>query len=183
VRARSTLLSVVLIFALLGTPSASAWAQERGLTDARDAYLFDRIGLMTALTAWAAINVVGGAVIFAAAQRNVSSDPARREFQRAFGAMALAYGLVNGALAIATLATLSKTKQELSSVANVMEQRRQSGNVFAVNVGLDMLSVGVGAVIRAASTSPTAQGSGASVVAQGIFLVGFDALGTVVYRY
>lgn len=174
---------MLLILALVGGTSSRAWADDGGLTRARDAYRRDQVGLMAGLTAWAALNVLGGAVLLATDPLSRASDPTHPQARRAFGAMALAYGLVNGALAIAALARLPKDTARLVSVADVAEERRQLSNVFAINVGLDMLSVGVGAAVWAGTTSPTARGSGASVVAQGLFLVGFDALGTVVYHY
>jgi hypothetical protein len=183
VRARSTLLPVLLILALIGSTSARARADDRRFEDARAAYRRDQVALMAGLTTWAALNVVGGAVLLAVDPLRRSPDPARPQARRAFGALALAYGLVNGALAVAALARLPKDAARLVSVADVAEERRQLSNVFAINVGLDMLSVGVGAAVWAATTSPTARGAGASVVAQGIFLVGFDTLATVVYHY
>jgi hypothetical protein len=138
---------------------------------------------MIGLTTWAAINIAGGGVLLATDPWSGPPDPARRSFQRAFGAMAIAAGLFNGALAVGTLAGIPSTRSSLSTLPMVEAQRRRSADVFVANVGVDIVSTVVGASLWALGPTATARGTGAGFAIQSGFLVGFDTLGSVVYRY
>jgi hypothetical protein len=182
-QARPLLLSAIMTFALFSTASRAARAEDRHLAKERESFIDERRALMIGLSAWSAVNIIGGAVLIATDPLSRSRSPSRRDFRRSFGAMALAYGVINGALALGTLLTIPRQRDSLGSVELVDFQRKQSSTVFAANVGLDVLYVTVGASLWAWGPTSTARGTGAGFVAQGSFLVGFDAAGALLYRY
>ena len=180
---RSPILPLLVLVAALGAFPASASAADLRLAPAGDRYVRKQVGLMVALSAWSALNIAGGTALLVTDPLSRSADPGRARFRRSFGAMALGYGVVNAVLAALTFANLPRKRGSLTTASGVETQRRESTEVFAINAGLDMLSIGIGATVWATSRSPTARGTTAGVVSQGVFLLGFDTTAAMVYRY
>lgn len=134
---------------------------------------------MTTLGVWSALNVGLGATLVL---RPGGADPATRSARRSFGALGLAYGLINGVLAVASLAATPALRRDLAASGDVAGQRRRSAGVFTANAGLDMFYVSVGAALATQGTGPVARGAGAGFLVQGTFLLGFDAMGAATYK-
>jgi hypothetical protein len=182
-RPRSAL-SPLLALALLCT-AATARAQARSEAD-RDELLRERAVAVAALGAWALANVAAGSYLLLAdpaAAKGHTPDPEARAFRRSFGALGLAYGIVNGAIAAGALASLLRERETLTAPGLVQFRRRQSADIVALNVGLEMLNVGVGAALWVHGPSGLARGAGAAFVVQNSFLVGYDGLCAIVYRH
>jgi hypothetical protein len=180
---RSTLLPSLLTFAFLSAATPAALAEDPSLVAEREAFLRDRRGLMLALGVWGLLNAAGGTVLIAIDPLSNSPDPSRRAFRKSFGAMAATYGVINTALAVAALAGTPSLRRGLNTPELVQEHRHRSFTVFAANAGLDVLYITVGASLWTWGHSATARGTGAGFLSQGAFLVGFDTLGALVYRY
>jgi len=142
------------------------------------------------LLGWGAANLVGGALVAGlAARRN-------DDFWLGFGATSAGWGLVNGLLSLALLdlgggQRAAAQAGRLGSGSNALDDptavaRRlsydelRSGQVFALNLGLDVFYVATGvllALLGDARNELGLEGAGASLVAQGAFLFVFDVFG------
>jgi hypothetical protein len=179
-------LPALLAITILGASTASAAtarADEPSIEAKREAFLDERRGIMIGVGAWSAASLAGGAILLATDPLSPSKDPKRRAFRQSFAAMALTYGLINGALAIGTLAAIPHERETLTSASMIDFRRRQSAYVFAINVGLDMIYTAVGAWLWKTGPTATARGTGAGFVVQGGFLVVYDTVGSMIYQY
>lgn len=183
--ARGRIPALVTCVALMAG-AAPAHAEPPGLTltRERDDFLGTRRDLMLGLGAWSLLSIAAGTLLVATDpfSRSPDPDPRRRAFRQSFGAMTLTFGVINGALAAGTLAGLSSQRRTLDTLELVRHQRRQSGDVFTANVGLDMIYITVGAALWSWGPSATARGTGAGFATQGGFVLGFDTLASVVHR-
>jgi hypothetical protein len=139
--------------------------------DAKDRYLRDRTGLMTVLAAWGAGSIATGAAMWAA-----SDAPAVRYA----GIQNVAWGAIDGAIAALALAGTPSDRANVDPGHDWAGDRATLGKVFFVNALLDVAYVAVGALLVTLSSDPKVRGTGAGIVAQGAFLLTFDASGAVV---
>jgi carboxylesterase len=119
------------------------------------------------LLVWSAASLIGGIGLMLVGDA----------FWRAFGGMAVIWGLVDAA--IAWFGRRSALRQQANSLS-AAEQARQSSRLSRflwINTGLDVLYVAVGLVLAFAlgRQGPTWRGYGWGIVIQGIFLFFFDA--------
>lgn len=115
---------------------------------------------MKILLAWGVANTVGGLV--GQSQKSGNKD---------FWTMNAGWGAVNAAIAGASLLfDKEKTTQE-----EQQKEIRQFSKILAINAGLDVGYMATGIAMKNASR-PTTQQFGNSVVLQGLWLFGFDAI-------
>ena len=122
-----------LVAAALMVHAAPARAQVSSLDTERDSYMRDRAGLMVGLSVWSALNIGAGTYFLLTEPRGKLGDPRDRSFRRGFWSMALVYGLINGALAAGTLATLSRERGDHRfsppAVGRRIHRKRGAGNL------------------------------------------------------
>jgi hypothetical protein len=156
---------------------------ERRLLVEQDRVIARRTALMSVLTGWAGLNILGGGLLVAFDPLSRSTDPSRRSFRRAFGVMALTYGAVNLALGAGALASNRHHRETLASFPKLSAARERTATIFSANVGLDMVYVTTGSALWALGREGTARGVGAGFVTQGGFLLGLDVVGASLSRY
>jgi hypothetical protein len=161
-------LVLVLVLALALAPGA-AHGDEAGDT-ARDAYLRDQRNHMTVLGAYALGSVAAGIPM-------MTSD---RPEIRAAGLQNVAWGAVDGAIALIALVATNNLKGEQNTAAHWADERVTSRRVFAINAGLDVLYIATGALLLALGKTEALRGTGAGVLVQGGFLLAFDTAGVFV---
>jgi hypothetical protein len=105
---------------------------------------------------------------------------------RAAGFMTLGFGAVNLALAVpwvlraGRVADARADETDLGARLRLARAAHGSAAVFALNVGLDVAYVTAGAVAWAlAGGDERLRGGGVAVLAQGVFLLGFDVWGWI----
>lgn len=133
------------------------------------------------LMGWALANVAAGAVIAGVGR----DDP----FWLSNGLMSAGWGLVNGLLAIPLIDSGGNRRRQIEQgvfrdatepSAIALEgygAELKSGQVFALNLGLDVFYVATGVLLMLLGSEiddEAVRGAGASVIGQGIFLFGFD---------
>jgi hypothetical protein len=137
-------------------------------------------GLLLGLGAQVALTTTTAGVLFATDPLPGPRDAKRREFERGFAAMWLAYAAVNGAIVVSALAASPPNPESGAALA---AYRNRNATFYAVNHGLDMLYVSVGAVFWAEGPRPFVSGLGAGMATQGLFLLGFDGLASNLARH
>lgn len=153
--------SCLLLAAALALASP-ARAEERSTPHDDAAALADTTrGLMTVLAGWSLGSISAGAVMATSDDRAV----------RFAGVQNLAWGAIDGAIAGYALATLKREDDPSGA-------RRKLARLFLVNAALDVAYVTVGALL-ATQDDARLGGSGAAVVTQGAFLLGFDLAGAL----
>jgi carboxylesterase len=112
------------------------------------------------LRAWAVVNVLAGLALI------VGGEP----FGRGFGIQAVAWGLINGALAWAGHRNAQKRARPPEAEAKHLLR------LLWLNAGLDVIYILIGAavIIFFGRANAEASGHGWGVVVQGAFLLGFD---------
>lgn len=200
-RAGALGLALALLHALL-LPAAPACAQTRGLLpDVRepaadsvteDWRRFTQLRLVQrearrreglTLLVWGAANVVGGAVA-AGVKHDDQAWLSGSLTTLGFGAInaALAFGLldVSGRRRTAILTQPAHTRERLTALrGDERAAQLKSGQVFALNAGLDVFYLATGAFLLAMAQRSTRhadweRGVGAAFLMQGTFLLGFD---------
>jgi hypothetical protein len=157
-----------LALALSLTPRA-AEADEAG-DAARDAFIRDQRNHMTVLGAYALGSVAAGIPMMTSARAEV----------RAAGLQNLAWGAVDGVIALVALVATNNLKGQQNSAAYWADERGTSRRIFAINAGLDVLYVATGALLLALGKTEALRGTGAAVLVQGGFLLSFDTAGVFV---
>jgi hypothetical protein len=175
-------LLVLAVLALSICAAGAARADDTSWQSEREEFIDRRRALMIGLTGWAVVSVVGGTALLVADPPGAPRDPASRSFRRGFGAMALLYGALNGALAAGTLATIPSFRRSLDGPTELYRQKRASADVFVANFGLDMFYLLVGSGLWTRGPSPLSRGVGAGIVTQSAPLFAFDLAGSELYR-
>jgi esterase/lipase len=125
-----------------------------------------QLRLTRRLLVWSAASVMGGALLI------LTGDP----FWRAFGGMALTWGLVDAA--IAWFGRRSALRQRAASLSAAGQARQASSlsRILWINTGLDVLyiALGLGLALSLGRYDPTWRGYGWGIVIQGGFLFFFD---------
>lgn len=153
----------------LSLPVGEAQADEAG-DAARDAFIRDQRNHMTVLGAYALGSVAAGVPM-------LTSD---RSEIRAAGLQNLAWGAVDGVIALVALGATNNLKDERNTAAHWADERSTSRRIFAINAGLDVLYVATGALLLALGKTEWLRGTGAGVLVQGGFLLAFDTAGAFV---
>jgi len=177
---RGRLLPLIAALICLAVPRPAAG--QDAWQDDREDFLERRKVLMIGLAGWAALSIGAGTALMIADPPGAPRTAAKRAERRGFAGIALAYGVINAALAASTLATLPSFRRSIDSPQELQAQRRRSADTFVANVGLDMIYVLVGAGLATRGPSPVARGVGVGFVVQGAPLVAFDILGSELYR-
>jgi hypothetical protein len=155
----------------LGLALAPGRAQADEAGDAaRDAYIRDQRNHMTVLGAYALGSVAAGIPMLTASRPEI----------RAAGLQNLAWGAVDGVIALVALVATNNQRGEQSTAAHWAEERDTSRRIFAINAGLDVLYVATGALLLALGKTEALRGTGAGVLVQGGFLLAFDTAGVFV---
>jgi hypothetical protein len=130
------------------------------------------IRLSRRLLAWGGASVAGGAVLAAV---GVATDD---RFLRAFGSQTIGWGAIDAALALGGRA---RARRRLAGPpADADATAREAARIqrlLAVNAGLDVLYMagGLAVVVGRGRRDEAARGHGLAAVAQGAFLLAFDA--------
>jgi hypothetical protein len=106
-----------------------------------------------------------------------------RVFRQAMGSIFLAYAAINAGLAIGSLAGIEHQRETLRTPTAMSGTRRVSSEVFAVNALMDVVYVTTGGLLWQNASGGLARGTGAGMVIQAGFLVGFDTLGAHLYAH
>jgi hypothetical protein len=123
------------------------------------------------LLAWGALSMTGGAAL-AFVGRGTGS-----RFLRGFGTQTVGWGAIDGALALGGLARARRHRADPPVGDAAARDAARIRRILAVNAGLDVLYVAGGLAVLAGRgrTDVAARGHGLAAVAQGAFLLGFDA--------
>jgi len=135
----------------------------------RERYMDTRRIFLSSLLVWGGANVAAGIPISA-----VSRDA----FGQWFGVQTIAWGAVNSAIAIVGLATSGTVRGELDTLGAIDAERRRMRRFLWINAALDVVYVTVGALLYGLAEDRGARGNGAAILGQGLFLVGFDFVGS-----
>ena len=136
-------------------------------TEARDAFLRDQRNLMTVLGAYALGSISTGIPMMTSSRDEI----------RAAGVQNVAWGAVDGAIALYALVRVSGQSTAKESAAHWADERSTLRTLFAVNAGLDVLYMTAGALLLALGKTDAVRGTGGGVLAQGGFLFAFDTAG------
>lgn len=147
----------------VGPVSSSADEEER------ERYMDTRRVFLSSLLVWGGANVVAGASVTAAS---------RDAFGQWFGVQTLAWGTVNAAIGVVGLATSGSVRRELGTLEAITAERRRMQRFLWVNVALDVLYVMGGALLYGLAEDRGARGNGVAILGQGLFLAGFDLVGS-----
>jgi len=170
-----------LLAAALFTLASPARA-DVSVAAARDRFMVQRNAVVGALGAWTAIDLAGGALLFADPPwlpRVAPTRPARR----AFAAAIVSFAVVNAVFVASGIAGTGSLRASLVDQPAITRERLASGDFFAFNVGLDMLYLAAGALLATQPSSPTVRGFGLGVLVQGGALLGYDTTSSLVYRH
>lgn len=126
--------------------------------------------LSSRLMRWAGASVVAGAPLVLLGSA----------FWRGFGVQSAAWGLIDGAIALAggRGAATKTARPENHTPARRAEERTTLRRVLGINAGLDVAYV-LGGLVLARTRGreePFVRGTGWGIAAQGAFLFGFDLL-------
>ena len=135
----------------------------------RERYMDTRRVFLSSLLVWGGANVAAGIPIAA-----VSRDA----FGQWFGVQTIAWGAVNSAIAVVGLATSGSVRRDLDTLGAVEAERRRMQRFLWINAALDVVYVTAGALLYGLAEDRGARGNGAAILGQGLFLVGFDFLGS-----
>ena len=149
--------------AAASAPAPSTYVRER------ERYLDDRRGFLSSLLLWGGANVVMGLPLTAS-----SRDP----FVQWVGAQTVAWGAVNSAIAIVGLATTGSVRHDLGTLEAVAAERKSIQRFLWINVAFDFAYATAGALLYGLGDDPGLRGNGAAILGQGLFLVGFDLVGS-----
>lgn len=170
-RACSRLAKASVVAMLLVTvPERAARADDDpalAATQARDSFVRDQRNLMTVLGAFSLGSIATGIPMMTSSRGEI----------RAAGLQNVAWGAVDGAIALIALAHVSGQSTAQESAAHWADERSTLRTVFAINVGLDVLYLTAGALLLALGKTDALRGTGGAVLAQGGFLFAFDAAG------
>jgi hypothetical protein len=171
-RAR-TVIRVVAVAASLahGVARAQVVASDERSPSAdalKSRYLDRQEGLMTTLGAWSLGSIGTGAILWGAGRNAVV---------RSVGIQNVAWGAIDGAIALYSLHETHTLRDERRDLAGWQREQTKVARVFWINVGLDVLYVAVGAALAFAGKRDGLVGSGYGVMAQGGFLLTFDTAG------
>ena len=121
------------------------------------------------LAAWAIGSVVAGLLLLL-----VAADP----WWRGVGVEAVAWGLIDGAIAVAGIASARRGAARHGGDAEAdAREGRKLRRLLLVNAGLDVGYIVVGLAVAGpvANGDPFVAGNGWGIVLQGAFLLAFDA--------
>ena len=126
---------------------------------------------MTVLGGWAAGNIITGA--YYSGNTNGST--------KYFHQMNMYWGIINGALAGATLLRLPAAKKKEFNFAKTLKEQQGVEKIFLLNAGLDVAYITAGIAFKEASKNNPAKrdrrfGYGNSLLMQGGFLLVFDGV-------
>lgn len=100
-----------------------------------------------------------------------------RTFTRFMGYQNVAWGAIDGAIALYALWDQSrKLKADLESV-DWLQERNFFARILLINDGLDLLYISVGALLLTRSKDVRWRGTGAGILIQGTFLLFLDSIG------
>ena len=157
----------VFAFAVLAFPSLAY-----GDDHLRERTASDEQGLMTVLAGWSLGSVAAGIPMAAS-----SSDRVRYA-----GIQAIGWGAVDGTLAIIGLFGAARARTREQTDAAWWKERAALRRLFWINAALDVAYVVTGASLLAFGRTDAVRGTGAGVLVEGGFLLGFDSGGVVVMR-
>jgi hypothetical protein len=120
---------------------------------------------MAVLLGWGLVNVAAGAAIAA-------SSPGYRDF----GYMTAGWGLVNAGIAAFSLYSGPPFDPASVSIAEYLRDEQLFNRILAVNSGLNVAYIGVGASMARWGSSSRIRQFGSAIIIQGAFLMAFDAL-------
>ncbi|MFU8859002.1 MAG: DUF6992 family protein [Cyclonatronaceae bacterium] len=119
---------------------------------------------MAVLLGWGLVNVAAGAAISA-------SSPGYRDF----GYMTAGWGLVNAGIAAFSLYSGPPFDPASVTIAEYLRDEQLFNRILAVNSGLNVAYIGVGASMARWGSSSRIRQFGSAVIIQGAFLMAFDA--------
>lgn len=151
-------------------PTAARADEDLAGNAARDTYLRDQRNHMTVLGAFALGSVAAGIPMLTSNRAEI----------RAAGVQNLAWGAIDGVIALVATIGTNNLRGEQGSAAHWADERDTSRRIFAVNAGLDVLYVATGALLLALGKTETLRGTGAGILVQGGFLLAFDTAGVFV---
>lgn len=123
------------------------------------------------LLAWGAVSVAGGAALA------VVGRATGRRFLEGFGTQTVGWGAIDAAIALGGLARARRHRADPPVGDAVAREAARVRRILALNAGLDVVYVAGGLAVAATRgrTDAAARGHGLAAVAQGAFLLGFDA--------
>lgn len=124
------------------------------------------------LLAWGGASVAGGVAMAVVGGRTGN------RFLRAFGTQTIGWGAIDAALALGGRARARRHRASPpTDPARAAAEAARVRRILAVNAGLDILYIVGGLAVAAGRgrTDRAARGHGLAAVAQGTFLLGFDA--------
>jgi hypothetical protein len=123
------------------------------------------------LLAWGAVSAAGGLGL--AAVGGWRGD----RFLRAFGGQTIGWGAIDAGLALGGLARSRRLAGAVADDETAVREATRARRILAFNAGLDILYIAGGLAVAAGRgrTDAAARGHGLAAVAQGAFLLGFDA--------
>lgn len=166
-----------IVFALISCLAAfPVFAQFQTATFNKERLTINKKG-MYVLGSWAAVNVVWGAIGAATTTGT----------QKHFHTMNLGWGVINGGLAIFSIAGFKKEMAKTFTDGQTIHQQQGVEKLFLLNAGLDMAYMGTGAWIWERSKTATKraealEGYGQSLLMQGGFLFLFDGIMVLVHQ-
>jgi len=166
---RILLATAIAVLSLASVPSV-AHAEDLPATEARDAFVRDQRNHMTVLGAFALGSIAAGVPMLTSSHAEI----------RAAGVQSVAWGAIDGAIALVALVATNNLANDEASAAHWADERATSRRIFAINAGLDILYVTAGALLLALGKTDTLRGTGAGILAQGGFLLAFDTAGIFV---
>jgi hypothetical protein len=166
---RALLASAAFAISLASVPSV-ARADDLAATEERDAFVRDQRNQMTVLGAFALGSVATGVPMLTSSHAEI----------RAAGAQNIAWGAIDGVIALVALVATNKQANEDASAGHWTDERATARRIFAINAGLDVLYVTTGALLLALGKTDALRGTGGAILAQGGFLFAFDTAGIFV---
>jgi hypothetical protein len=166
---RRALLASATVALFAGAPGV-ARADDLAADKARDEFVRDQRNHMTVLGAFALGSMAAGVPMLTSSHAEI----------RAAGVQNLAWGAIDGVIALVAIVATNNTANESASAAHWADERATSRRIFAINAGLDVLYVTAGALLLALGKTETLRGTGGGILAQGGFLFAFDTAGIFV---
>jgi hypothetical protein len=127
--------------------------------------------LASRLLGWGTASVAGGAALALVGQATGS------RFLRAFGSQSIGWGAIDAGLALGGRARARRLLAGPVDPAAAAAEAARIRRILAINAGLDVLYVagGLAVAVGRGRSDPAARGHGLAAVAQGAFLLAFDA--------
>ncbi|TVQ10317.1 MAG: hypothetical protein EA364_12605 [Balneolaceae bacterium] len=119
---------------------------------------------MTVLLGWGLTNLAAGSVLAAA-------SPGYRDF----GYMTAGWGLVNAGIAAFSLYSGPPFDPQTVTLAEYLRDEQLFNRILAINSGLNVAYIGVGAGMARWGSSSRIRQFGSAIILQGAFLMAFDA--------